>query len=123
MHGTFGEDGTLQGYLETIGVPYVGCEVKAAAVGQDKIFMKDILKANNLPVNKYIWFYASEFETNKEKILKEVAKLQYPVIIKPATLGSSVGITIANDEKNLLLPLRLHQFLMKEFLLRKLFLT
>ena len=99
MHGTFGEDGTLQGYLETIGVPYVGCEVKAAAVGQDKIFMKDILKANNLPVNKYIWFYASEFETNKEKILKEVAKLQYPVIIKPATLGSSVGITIANDEK------------------------
>ena len=97
VHGTNVEDGVLQGYLESIGIPFVGGDVYASAVGQDKIFMKEIFRENDLPVCDYAWFYDTEYEDDNEKVLARVEKLTYPVIIKPATLGSSVGIKNAHN--------------------------
>ena len=98
VHGTNVEDGTLQGYLQTIGIPYVGPDVYAAAVGQDKVFMKDIFASEKLPMTKYVWFYDSEYLEDNGKIMDDIMKkLKFPVIVKPALLGSSVGIHIAKD--------------------------
>lgn len=101
VHGTNVEDGVLQGYLESIGIPFVGGDVYASAVGQDKIFMKEIFRENDLPVCDYAWFYDTEYEDDNEKVLARVEKLTYPVIIKPATLGSSVGIKTAHNKEEL----------------------
>ena len=101
VHGTNVEDGVLQGYLESIGIPFVGGDVYASAVGQDKIFMKEIFRENDLPVCDYAWFYDTEYEDDNEKVLARVEKLTYPVIIKPATLGSSVGIKTARNKEEL----------------------
>lgn len=101
VHGTNVEDGVLQGYLESIGIPFVGGDVYASAVGQDKIFMKEIFRENDLPVCDYAWFYDTEYEDDNEKVLAHVEKLTYPVIIKPATLGSSVGIKTAHNKEEL----------------------
>lgn len=103
VHGTNVEDGTLQGYLQSIGVPYVGVDVYSAVVGQDKVFMKDIFSQNDIKVPNYIWFYDTEYEEDKEGILdKVVKKLKFPVIVKPATLGSSVGIKKAETKEELI---------------------
>ena len=101
VHGTNVEDGVLQGYLQTIGIPYVGPNVLSAALGQDKIMMKEIFKANNLPIVDYTWFFDFEYSLDKEKITKKISDLGYPVVVKPATLGSSIGITVVHDEKEL----------------------
>ena len=101
VHGTNVEDGTLQGYLKTIGIPYVGSDVAGAAIGQDKVFQKQIWSSEGLPIPEYVWFFDSEYEDNPEKVLKMVEHIKYPVIVKPATLGSSVGITIANNREEL----------------------
>lgn len=97
MHGTNGEDGALQGYLETIGIPYSESGVYASVVGQDKVFMKQIFEANAVSVVKYKWFFDTDYLNDKDKIIKDIEKLGYPVIVKPATLGSSVGIKVAHD--------------------------
>lgn len=98
MHGTNGEDGSLQGYLETIGIPYCESDTYASVVGQDKIFMKQIWKESGVPVVKYDWFYDTEYLEDADKIVERLEKLGYPLIVKPARLGSSVGITVcAND--------------------------
>ena len=102
VHGTNVEDGALQGYFQTIGRPYVGPNVYAAAVGQDKVYMKRIFKGENLPMTEFVWFYDSEYKNEKEKVLKKISKLNYPLIIKPATTGSSVGISTAQDEEELI---------------------
>ena len=100
VHGTNVEDGVLQGYLQSIGIPFVGPNVYAAVVGQDKAFMKDIWNEAGLPMTKYVWFYDSDYKRDSEEIVKLVSKLKYPVIVKPATTGSSVGINVCdNDEK------------------------
>ncbi len=102
MHGTNGEDGTIQGFFEMLKVPYAGCDLYGAAVGQDKVLQKHILKDNGLPITDWFWVYGSEIDTNKDEILDKVHKLIYPVILKPARTGSSVGIAIAhNDEEYL----------------------
>ena len=101
VHGTNVEDGALQGYLQTIGIPYVGPNVYAAVVGQDKVFMKDVWKQADLPMTKYVWFYDSEYRKDKEEVLKKVKKLKYPLIVKPATTGSSVGISVCENEEAL----------------------
>ena len=101
VHGSGVEDGSIAGYLETIGVPYVGPNVLSAALGQDKIMMKEIFKANNLPIVDYTWFFDFEYSLDKEKITKKISDLGYPVVVKPATLGSSIGITVVHDEKEL----------------------
>ena len=99
VHGTNVEDGVLQGYLQSIGIPFVGGDVYACVVGQDKLFMKEIFEHENLPVCKYIWFYDNEFDEKTDEILAKIKKIGYPVIVKPATLGSSVGIKTAYDER------------------------
>ena len=100
MHGTNGEDGTLQGYLETIGIPYCESSVYASVLGQDKIFQKQVLKDNNVNVVKYKWFFDKEYLSDPDKIINSI-KIDYPLIVKPATLGSSVGIGIAHNELEL----------------------
>lgn len=102
VHGTNVEDGVLQGYLHSIGIPFVGSDVYASVVGQDKIFMKQIFESNNLPITKYVWFFDSEYKEDSEAVIKKVNKLKYPVIIKPACLGSSVGINIAHNDQELI---------------------
>lgn len=92
-HGTFGEDGALQGLLEMNKIPYVGCDVLSSAVGMDKIAAKTILKGAGLPQTDYLWFYSKAWTDDREACIKRVeAELGYPVIVKPANLGSSVGV-------------------------------
>lgn len=102
MHGTNGEDGTIQGYLEMLKVPYAGCDIYGASVGQDKVLQKHILNDNNLPITNWFWCYASDIDTKKDEILEKVHKLIYPVILKPSRCGSSVGISIANNDEEYL---------------------
>ena len=101
VHGNGVEDGTLAGYLDTIGIPYVGSHVLGSSLGQDKVIIKEILKSNNIPVVNYVWFYDNEYLENKDNLLKDIKKMGYPVVVKPATLGSSVGITYVKDEKEI----------------------
>lgn len=98
VHGSGTEDGSLQGYLETIGIPYVGSNVVASALGQDKVFMKQVMQSSGFPIVPYTWFFDSEYINEKDEITKAIIKLGLPVIIKPASLGSSVGITVVKDE-------------------------
>lgn len=101
VHGKGVEDGSLEGYLESIGVPTVGPSILGAAIGQDKIVMKQILDSYKIPNPEYTWFYDFEYLEKKEEIIKKIEKLKYPVIVKPARLGSSVGIKIAKDINDL----------------------
>ncbi|MBR2991151.1 MAG: D-alanine--D-alanine ligase [Solobacterium sp.] len=102
MHGTYGEDGMIAGLLEAYRIPYTSCDLIAAGVGQDKVLQKHILNDNGLPLTRWFWVWADEIDTNREEVLKKVHKLIYPVILKPARTGSSVGISIAhNDEEYL----------------------
>ena len=96
VHGHGMEDGCIQGYLELVGVPYIGSNVYASVVGQDKVFMKQIFDSANIPTPKYVWFFDTEFSNNKEEIIKKVKKLNFPIIVKPASLGSSIGIVKVN---------------------------
>ena len=100
VHGTNVEDGVLQGYLQLVGIPFVGGAVYASAVGQDKLFMKEIFEHEKLPVCDYTWFYDTEYSEDIDTILKNIKKIGYPVIVKPATLGSSVGIKTAYNEND-----------------------
>lgn len=101
VHGNNAEDGSIQGYLDTVGIPYVGSRILGSAVGQDKVVMKQIFESENLPIVDYTWFFDSEYSSNKEEIISNINKLGYPVIVKPATLGSSVGITYVRKEEEL----------------------
>ena len=98
VHGNGVEDGTLQGYLETIGVPYVGSGVIGSSLGQDKVIMKQVMASCGFPIVPYTWFFDCEYLNEKDEILKMIKKIGYPVIVKPATLGSSVGITVVKNE-------------------------
>jgi len=111
MHGTNGEDGTIQGFFEMLKVPYAGCDLYGAAIGQDKVLQKNVLSDNNLPITNWFWVYGSEMDTHQNEILDKVHRLIYPVIIKPARTGSSVGISIAhNDEEYLACFDEAHQY-------------
>lgn len=102
VHGTNVEDGVLQGYLQTIGIPFVGGDVYASVIGQDKVFMKEVWDKAELPMTKFIWFYDVDYKQDSEEVLKRISKLKYPVIVKPATTGSSVGIAVCNNEEELI---------------------
>jgi D-alanine-D-alanine ligase len=102
LHGTYGEDGTIQGLLEMAGVPYVGCGVLASSAGMDKIVMKQLFSAAGLAVADWDWFLRSQWETGRGAIISRVAaRLPFPLFVKPANLGSSVGISKARDAKEL----------------------
>ena len=100
IHGTNGEDGTLQGYLELLGIPYCGCRVLGAAIGQDKVIMKQVMDHHHIPTPA--WFYVTAYEPINEAVLNQCEELGYPLILKPASLGSSVGIEIVRDKATLL---------------------
>ena len=97
VHGTNVEDGTLQGYLKTLGLPFVGCDVTASAVGMDKYVMKTVLKDNGIPVLDCLRFYISDYDDVASIIQKCESRIGYPVIVKPVNLGSSVGISVAHS--------------------------
>jgi D-alanine-D-alanine ligase len=101
LHGTNGEDGTIQGLFELIGLPYVGCNVLGSAIGMDKIIMKMVLRESGIAIVDYVWFYSKDWLKNKAEISAKINKLGFPVIVKPANLGSSVGISKAANEDEL----------------------
>lgn len=102
VHGTNVEDGTLQGYFKTLGIPFVGPDVLSSAVGMDKYVMKTILKDNNIPVLDCLRFDTKDYTSNCKKIISDVeGKFEYPVIVKPINLGSSVGIKVAKNSEEL----------------------
>jgi D-alanine-D-alanine ligase len=101
MHGTHGEDGDLMGLLEMANVPYVGCNMPASAVAMDKVLAKQVTGAANIKSTPWDWFYSSELARNQSAILKALKDLEYPLFVKPAHLGSSIGITKVETEKEL----------------------
>src|SRR5581483_10251695 len=102
LHGTFGEDGTIQGLLELADIAYVGAGVLGSAAGMDKDIMKSLFRAAGLPIVKHVTFLRSDWEADHKKTQKRVEKnLKYPVFVKPANLGSSVGISKAHNSKEL----------------------
>lgn len=93
FHGTFGEDGTIQGLFELFGVPYVGCGVPASAVAMDKALTKQLCQVHNIPTTPFISFSRHAWETDKAAVLARVqSELRWPVFVKPVHLGSSIGI-------------------------------
>lgn len=103
LHGTNCEDGTLQGVLASTGIPFVGCDVLASANGMDKITMKQILQSSGIPVVSYWWFNDKAWFQDRDAVVEACEKhLQYPVIVKPANSGSSVGIRPAHNREELI---------------------
>ena len=103
VHGTNVEDGTLQGYLNMLNIPYVGCDVVSSAVGMDKYVMKTVLKENDIPVQDCLRFTSVDYDFGTDAIIAKVEdKIGYPVIVKPVNLGSSIGISNAADNEELL---------------------
>ncbi len=102
LHGTYGEDGTVQGLLDLAGIPYVGSGVIGSAVGMDKDMAKRLFLQAGLPVGEFLAILRSEWESGRERVLKAVAKkFRYPLFVKPATLGSSVGMTKVHKREEL----------------------
>ena len=98
VHGTNVEDGTLQGYLQTLGLPYVGCDVFSSAIGMDKFAQKAVLREAGISVLPALCPYISEYRQDPEALMNTIEqKIGYPVIVKPNNLGSSVGIRVARD--------------------------
>lgn len=103
LHGSNGEDGIFEGVLETIGLPYAGCNTLSSANGMDKITMKMILQADGIPVVDYVWFTDKQWFSRRDELVGKIeSTLGYPVIVKPANLGSSVGIGRADNRGQLL---------------------
>src|SRR3954463_15425025 len=102
LHGPYGEDGTVQGLLELANVPYVGAGVLGSAVGMDKAVMKTLFIARELPVAPYLVVLRPEWQRDADRLARQVStELGYPVFVKPANLGSSVGISKAKSEADL----------------------
>ena len=102
LHGPFGEDGTVQGFLELVGLPYVGAGVTASAAGMDKAICKDIFRAHGLPIVIHRVFLRKQWRAEPEAIIAECEQaMPYPMFVKPANLGSSVGIHKATDREQL----------------------
>lgn len=103
IHGTYGEDGTVQGLFELADIPYVGAGVLGSAVGMDKVIAKQLLERAKIPVTPGIWFLYSDYIKNSKKYIAEIErKLRYPCFVKPPNQGSSVGITKAHNRKELI---------------------
>ena len=102
MHGLNGEDGTLQGMMELMNIPYTSTGVAGSALGMDKIMMKQFFKGGGLPVLPGIWFTRSAFASDRDQVLNSVeTELGFPVFVKPANLGSSIGVSRADDRESL----------------------
>jgi len=102
LHGTYGEDGTIQGLLEMAAVPFVGCGTLASSCGMDKVTMKALFQNAGLPICEYAWFLRTEWESEPAKVSRRVMRtIGFPAFVKPANLGSSVGISKATDKASL----------------------
>lgn len=101
VHGANMEDGSIQGYLNLIGIPTVGSNIYSSVMAQDKVFMKQVMQANDIPVTKFVWFGERFYRNKKEELFKLIDELEYPLIIKPATLGSSVGIEVITRKEEI----------------------
>jgi D-alanine-D-alanine ligase len=108
LHGTYGEDGTIQGLLEMADIPYVGCGVLASAAGMDKVIMKRLFREAGLPIVEYAHFLRTQWESRPQEVeARVVEEIGFPCFVKPANLGSSVGISKAEDERELHAAIRL----------------
>lgn len=101
VHGKYTEDGSIVGYLETLGIPVVGSDIYSSSLCQDKVFTKEVLNGNDIPVVDYVYFSDNDYKLDKEDIFKKIEKLSYPLVIKPARLGSGIGIEIVNRKEEL----------------------
>ena len=101
LHGSFGEDGAIQGLFEMLGVPYVGCDVPSSAIAMDKALTKIVMKDAGVPTTKFVHFIKVDWEINRELEMQRIRGLAFPVFVKPVHLGSSIGIGKAKDEKEL----------------------
>jgi len=102
MHGTYGEDGSLMGLLDMAGVAYVGCGMDASVLAMDKVLAKQVAAAHDVPVSKFVSFTNKELEQEPAAALKKVTKaLKFPLFVKPAHLGSSIGISRVKNETEL----------------------
>lgn len=101
VHGRLVEDGSIQGFLESIGIPYAGSNVMASAIGQDKVFMKLAFEKAAIPTVAWVSFTQNEYLQDQEAALKKAENLNYPLILKPASLGSSIGISFVKDRETL----------------------
>lgn len=103
LHGTYGEDGTVQGFLEVLNIPYVGCGVLASSAGMDKVVMKQLFEIAGLKQVPYVYFIRKEWQKSQQALVKEMEeKLTYPMFVKPANLGSSVGVNKASNQQELI---------------------
>ncbi|NGP89222.1 D-alanine--D-alanine ligase family protein [Fodinibius halophilus] len=102
FHGSEGEDGSFQGTCETYNIPYAGSGVFASSIGMDKVKAKELCRAHNIPVVDEFDFFEKEWERDRDTVLHYAQQLEYPVIIKPTRLGSSIGVTKATDEQALI---------------------
>lgn len=108
LHGTFGEDGTVQGLLELTGIPYVGAGVLGSAAAMDKVVTKQLCEYANIPVVPYVWFLGSAYRRSGRKLISKIeSALRYPCFVKPANLGSSVGISKAHNRRELIAAISL----------------
>jgi len=102
LHGTYGEDGTLQGLLEMASIPFVGCGTLASSCGMDKVTMKALFKEAGLPICRHTWLLRSEWEDDQQRVLRRIKReIGFPCFVKPANLGSSVGVSKATDKTSL----------------------
>lgn len=102
LHGQMGEDGTIQGLFDLLNVPYVGCGVTASAVTMDKVLTKQLYEEQGISTTPYVWFTKEEWSSDRRAVLRQVGeKLKYPLFVKPARLGSSIGIEKVRDKENL----------------------
>src|SRR5436190_22878533 len=102
LHGTYGEDGTLQGLLEMASIPFVGCGTLASSCGMDKVTMKALFKEAGLPICRHTWLLRSEWDDDQAKVFRRIKReIGFPCFVKPANLGSSVGVSKATDKASL----------------------
>jgi D-alanine-D-alanine ligase len=102
LHGTYGEDGTIQGLFELASIPYAGAGVLGSSVGMDKVMTKQLCEQAGIPVTPYIWFLKTEFKKRGQQFIRLIErKIGYPCFVKPVNMGSSVGISKANNRKQL----------------------
>ncbi|MGZ6005390.1 MAG: D-alanine--D-alanine ligase, partial [Candidatus Saccharimonadales bacterium] len=101
-HGTYGEDGSLMGLLDMADVAYVGCGLSASAVAMDKVLAKQVAEANQIDSTPWVWFWADELARKTQELLNKIDKLKYPLFVKPAHLGSSIGISRVDKKDQLM---------------------
>ncbi|MCL5666382.1 MAG: D-alanine--D-alanine ligase [Patescibacteria group bacterium] len=99
FHGSYGEDGTIQGLFEMFGIPYVGCDVPSSAIAMDKALTKQMYQVHNIPTTKFIYFFKQDWERDRQSIINQIKNdLRWPVFVKPVHLGSSIGIAKVKDQ-------------------------